>query len=1173
MAHHWLCMSCGGCPRARPRGLERIVGSIGPNPAPGGRQEDGGRGARSERAAQGILVHRDHQPLRVDAAWAALHGYRIDEIMAMDSVVGLISPRHQQRMVAHCQAHLSGQPAPSVYEYQAVHASGRLIWCEARLQAVDWDGAPAIQCTIRDITERKRFEEQFKVPDRALEAAANAAFITRADDGMRLVYANPAAERLTGYRLDEMLGRNCRFLQGEDRNQEGLAEIRAGLAEQRACQAVLRNYRKDGTRFWNQISIAPVTGVDGEITHFIGILQDVTERKRAEHALAQSEKKYHDLYDGAPDMMAAVDPKTAIVKECNQTLAANLGYTKDEIAGQPIFSLYHPDCMEDVKTAFQSFAENGHVTDKELQLRRKDGSKIDVSLKVSSVRDQEGNVTHSSSIWRDITERKAAEDALRESEQRFRDLIEGSIQGTLIHRDGKPLFANQALADMFAYDGPEEIIALGSVPQLEAAHERDRLDAYGASRLQGLTSPKRYEFEGLRKDGSPIWLENFVTVVDWQGEPAVQSTIIDISERKAAEDALQESEARFRDVVDAASDWIWEQDENLRFTYFSDRFREVTGRSDQEMLGKTRLELLAPDDEDVWAAHLADLTARRPFRNFRYSYIRPSGERLYQSVSGVPIFDPDGTFRGYRGTGTDLTAEVETEEALRRSETRFHGAFETAVHGMALTAPDGRFLEVNPALCRMLGYPDTELRRRSYESVVHPEDLAKGLDHLGRMQAGEIRSFQHEERWVRSDGDTAWVLASVALVADAAGAPDHLVWQLLDLTERKQADERLRQSQKMEAIGQLTGGVAHDFNNLLTVILGNARLLERRFGDDAQSGKMAESISKAAKRGAELVQHLLAFSRKQTLETQAVQVGELVQGMHAMLRRTLEVDIKITSRIGDDLHDALVDPNQLESALLNLSVNARDAMAQGGTLTIEVANFRAGEAPVAADVNLAPGRDYVAIAVSDTGTGIPPEQIKQIFEPFFTTKEVGKGTGLGLSMVFGFIQQSGGQIHVESEVGRGTMFTLYLPAVEAQEDRPTCAAAANGEEPRGCETILVVEDEADVRHLATVILRGLGYSVIAAENGPDALGVLNQPTDIDLLFTDLVMPGGMNGKELATVAMQQRPGLKVLFTTGYSSGILSEARDVGDDGTVITKPYDDEDLSRKVREILDARAH
>lgn len=392
------------------------------------------------------------------------------------------------------------------------------------------------------------------------------------------------------------------------------------------------------------------------------------------------------------------------------------------------------------------------------------------------------------------------------------------------------------------------------------------------------------------------------------------------------------------------------------------------------------------------------------------------------------------------------------------------------------------------------------------------------------------------------------------------------------IEERERTEQALRQSQKMEAIGQLTGGVAHDFNNLLTIILGNAQLLERKFATNHEAADAAVTVSSAARRGAELVQHLLAFSRKQTLAPQVVDVSELVLEMRSMLRRTLAEDVEVETIISAGVHPALVDPARLESAVLNLCVNARDAMPNGGVLTIAVDNARARGPGVPTDIELLPDQDYLRISVSDTGTGMPPELIEHIFEPFFTTKDVNEGSGLGLSMVFGFIQQSGGQIHVDSEVGRGTTFQLYLPPAPAEAPEGTDTLVANRQDQNGNETILVVEDEVGVRALAAAVLRDVGYRVLEAKNGHDALGILQQQTDIDLLFTDVVMPGGMNGQELAGIARQRWPALKVLLTTGYSQEIVSRSDAECAGESLIAKPYEEDTLARTVREILDREA-
>ncbi len=388
-----------------------------------------------------------------------------------------------------------------------------------------------------------------------------------------------------------------------------------------------------------------------------------------------------------------------------------------------------------------------------------------------------------------------------------------------------------------------------------------------------------------------------------------------------------------------------------------------------------------------------------------------------------------------------------------------------------------------------------------------------------------------------------------------------------DITELKQAEEQLRQAQKMEAVGQLTGGVAHDFNNLLAVISLNAEFVREALEEGSSAAESLESMTRVADRGAELTHRLLAFSRQQTLESKVTDANGLVTGMTGMLRRTLGETVEIETALAEGLWRTLVDPNQLENALLNLAINARDAMPKGGKLTIETANVRLDEDHAAAQGDLAPG-DYVRLSVSDSGTGMAPEVIARVFEPFFTTKDVGRGTGLGLSMVYGFVKQSGGHVTVASEEGRGTTINLYLPKSEAAAQAAEAPATAEEPPVRG-ETVLVVEDDADIRRLIAKILDGLGYRVLEAGDGAQALAALERAPGVDLLLSDVVLPGGRSGPEIVAEAQRHHPGLKSLFMSGYAPGGMSHQGRLPEGAALLKKPFTKHDLAQKVRAVLD----
>ncbi len=484
-------------------------------------------------------------------------------------------------------------------------------------------------------------------------------------------------------------------------------------------------------------------------------------------------------------------------------------------------------------------------------------------------------------------------------------------------------------------------------------------------------------------------------------------------------------------------------------------------------------------------------------------------------------------------------------------------------------ALDGTITGWNQGAERLFGFSAAEAIGRDI-GIIAPDDRKdEPRTLLERIRRGEIIKHYDTVR-VAKDGRRIDISLSVSPVKSPSGEIVGAARIARDITERKRAEEQLRQSQKMEAVGQLTGGIAHDFNNMLTVITGTVELLAEAVADKPQLATVVKLISDAADRGTELTRQLLAFARKQPLHPRVTDIGALVSESAKLVQRALSENLEIELKIDPQVWEAPVDPTQLTSALLNLAVNARDAMPSGGKLTIEAKNVTLDEAYSEANSEVAPG-DYVMIAVSDTGVGIPAANLDKIFEPFFSTKDVGRGTGLGLSMVYGFVKQSGGHIKVYSEEGHGTAFKLYLPRSTTQSDQ-------SDEELRlppvegGDETILVVEDDPAVRASVTARLQNLGYRTITAANAAEALAIVDRGSAFDLLFTDVVMPGGMNGRQLADAVAQRRPGTRTLFTSGYTADAAIHHGRLEAGVMLLAKPYRQSDLARMIRSVLDAEA-
>ena len=495
-------------------------------------------------------------------------------------------------------------------------------------------------------------------------------------------------------------------------------------------------------------------------------------------------------------------------------------------------------------------------------------------------------------------------------------------------------------------------------------------------------------------------------------------------------------------------------------------------------------------------------------------------------------------------------------------------AVEQSPASILITDTEGDITYVNPAFTHVSGYTREEVIGNNPRILKSGRTAPEVYEELwqtitsGREWRGELENKKR-------NGELLWEMTSISPIKAPDGTITHFLGIKEDVTELKLARERLQHSQKMEAVGQLTGGIAHDFNNILAVILGNLELLGPTIGEHPRSEKRVHAAINATMRGADLTKRLLAFSRRQTLEPQVIDVNDLVSGMDELLRRTLGETIELQTALAGEVCSADVDPGQLESAILNLAINARDAMAEGGGLTIETARVRFDEDYITSHPDVIPGQ-YVMVAVTDTGTGMPPDVAAKVFEPFFTTKEEGRGTGLGLSMVYGFIKQSKGHVNVYSEPGHGTSVKLYLPEVvgaKTQVDKQETPGSTS----HRAATILVVEDEKNVREVAVAYLQNLGYRVLETGSGPETLGLLDQQRPgqrIDLLFSDVVMPGGMSGPELAAKVRERYPDLKVLFTSGYPRNAFDRQNGEQLDTSLLTKPYRGEELARKVRELL-----
>ncbi len=800
-------------------------------------------------------------------------------------------------------------------------------------------------------------------------------------------------------------------------------------------------------------------------------------------------------------------------------------------------------------------------------------------------------------------ERKLAEQALVESEAKFRAVADTATSAIYIQAGDKVLYANQASERITGYSLKE----LMSLNVWDLVHPADvnLLKERMANALHGTPLPKHQEFRIISRTGEVCWIEFSGAMVKFGGQQAIVATAFDITERKRAAE-LQSALYRIASLASSATD--------LKQFYKSihDIVSELMEARNFyiAVLSEDGERIEAPyfvDEEDVepppaeaWRGGLTEYVLRsgKPLlaKPDTFEELVKAGEVLPRGAPsldwlGVPLKSGDKTFgvlvvQSYSEksrfgqkeadilnfVSQQLASTIQqrrSQEALQRSEERYRSQVQSAVYGLYRSSVDGKFLDVNPALVQMLGYESAEelyALDMARDLYVNPDERKKFIEQFSDTQ----RIEGVETRWRRKDGKPITVRLSGRSGLRYPGEPPSFEMICEDVTERRMLEEQLLHSQKMEAVGRLAGGVAHDFNNLLTVIKGYSELMLNELKDkDPMRGEMEEVI-RAAERAASLTRQLLAFSRRQVLDPKVLDLNSVIRNMEKLLLRLLGEDVELQVRLDDRLGTVKADPGQIEQVIMNLAVNARDAMPRGGKLTIETSNHIIDET-YAREHAVVHAGEYAMMAVTDTGTGMDPETASHIFEPFFTTKETGKGTGLGLSTVYGIVKQSGGYIWVYSEPGRGTSFKVYLPTVRSAADeavgRPVLTASY-----RGTETILLVEDEDGVRALIREVLQRHGYRVIDTRNGAEATQACERHEgEIHMLLTDVVL-AQVTGTELARHLMTLRPKMKVLFISGYTEEAIIH-QGVLEAGTAfLQKPFTPNVLARKVREVMDGNS-
>ena len=1014
--------------------------------------------------------------------------------------------------------------------------------------------APAVVETLQRIrAERaqKQAQAQLKATAERLQAILDNApiAITTFDEHGRLLEANRTLYRILGYSESELIGEKFADYTHPDDLEKNL-ELHRQLStgERQAYELEKRYIRKDGSVLWAYVRVAVL---DNKTR--VSIAEDITERKQAQEQLLRTAERLQAILDNAPVGIVITDREGRLI-EYNAAHLRMCGRSPEELIGTSFMTYTHPD---DIGKNLELFGlvTSGKQPSVEIEKRylRKDGTIVWVHVTSSSI-DKDFNI----GIVEDITARKQAEQQLRATADRLKAIMEHAPVGIVTgSREFRFLETNAAFQQMTGYSADE----LRQIDWKALTHPDDiaaNVELVGklfAGELEAYDYEKRY----LPKNGKTIWVRIVSALVDSEVK---MSIVEDITKRKHAEDALRKSEAGLAAAQRIAHIGSWHWDIQKDDAYWSDETFRIFDFTPDRLKGhrKAFLGRIHPADRQRVDDALSDALSGTGGYDVEYRICLPDGSEKVIHAQAEVLRNEDGKPVVMQGTVHDITERKRAQQALAASQERLQAIVQNAPVGVNLLDRKGRVQEANPALCHILGYSAEELKGKNFKEYTHPEDLRQS-----RFDKWEPQPYELEKRYIRKDGNVVWVRVVACPINHnfMIGIVEDITARKKEEEQRRGLEEQLRQAQKMEAVGHLAGGVAHDFNNLLMVIQSYAEMLQDSLPAHDRLRRNTQEIMKAAARAAGLTRQLLAFSRKQILSPVVLDLNAVVDEAARMLKRLIGEDIEFRLSPAESLWAIKADPDQIVQVLMNLCVNARDAMPQGGTLTMATGNVTVdagAERPY-----VVPG-DYVMLSVADTGIGIRKEMLGRIFDPFFTTKEVGKGTGLGLATVYGIVKQSGGYVWVDSELGQGACFTVYLPRAKGAiaSDVPAKAKA----QPRGTGTILVAEDEEALREAVCDYLRSLGYTVLEATSGQDALAVVSKHEEhLDLLITDLVMPR-MSGEELSRMLGPLRPDLKTIYMSGYTDDAALRHGVLEANVTFLQKPFNLGALARKVREML-----
>ena len=1029
------------------------------------------------------------------------------------------------------------------------------------------------ELTARQNSHTQAMDELRASRDRFRDLAESTSdWVWEVDRDGRYTYVSPRVRDLLGREPDDLIG-TTPFDIMPPAEAERVAAIFQRFVSRAELFEHLENVclHADGREVVMETSGVPVYGADGDLRGYRGVDRDITERKRAKDGFREEYERAQTYLDLAGVMFVAMDA-AGTVTLVNRKACEVLGCAEEQIVGRNWFDTCLPERLrENVKEVSKQLLR-GEIEPAEYYenpVLTKSGAERLIAWHNTVLRDDEGSIIGHLSSGQDITERKRAEDKVN----LLTTAVEQSIEGmAVVDLEGNILSLNNAFAGMHGY-AAEELVG----KHLSILHSLEQMPAVDkANRQIRETGGFKGEIWHARRDGTvfPTLMHNSL-LRDDDGKPVgMIGTALDITERKRAEEALRESEDKYRTLVSHTPAVLWTSDQNGHTPFISSNVEGVYGYTPKEILNAgARLWFGRIHSEDlagVKAAYAALAARGEPF-DIEYRIQRKDGEWIWLHDRATRSYEVDGALR-VDGVFLDVTERKWAVEELRNEKEFTETALNSQQDTFFLFEPaTGRAIRWNRAFKDITGYTDEEIARMpAPDSYYSPEDLERAGILIQEVLDTGIGTVELE--LICKDGRKVPTEYNVSAITDEEGGPRHFISIGRDVTDRKRAEaerdrleEQLRQAQKMEAVGQLAGGIAHDFNNILTAILGNAELLKMGLPPAGEQAEFADEVVKGANRAADLTRQLLAFARKGRRQVVPVDIHNVVTQTVSMLTRTIDKRIEIRLELHASPSTVMGDPTQLQNALLNLGVNARDAMADGGVLTYATRNVTFTKADCDERAyELTPG-NFLEVRVADTGAGMDEQTQERIFEPFFTTKEVGKGTGLGLAGVYGCVKSHNGSIGVSSEPGRGATLKILLPLADA-DAAPPARTVASDEPVRGTGHVLIVDDEESVCSFVRTSLRDLGYTVSTCADGASGVDHYREHhREIDLVILDLIMPK-MNGQDAFREMRRINPNVRALVSSGFSH--TQAARQMLDDGALalLNKPFRITELSQAVAE-------